>query len=314
MVFASHPWHPRAAWSKGIPSLKTCFILNPRSGAAARALPAVRAFAARRGAELHLTDRPRHATELAARAVAGGRELVVAVGGDGTVNEVARTLTGTGAILGLVPCGSGDGLGRDLGIHGGITRALSILEQGTPRPIDSGLADGHPFFVVAGLGFEAELADRFNRLRRRGFARYLWLAARTFAGWRPADYLVHSGTVSTAVRAFTLAVANASQYGNNARIAPAARLDDGCLDLCAVPPLSLWNAPTLAARLFAGNLPGTRGLLTCRAAAFAVERSGPGLLHTDGETHLAGPRVEFQICPASLRVLVPADSVARPHR
>jgi YegS/Rv2252/BmrU family lipid kinase len=305
---AFHPWHPVPAWSKGIPPLKTCFILNPRSGGGTRALAAVTAFARHRGAALHLTERPGHATTLATRALADGCELVVAVGGDGTLNEVARVLTGTGATLGLVPCGSGNGLGRDLGIHGSVTRALGLLEPGTPRLIDTGLADGHPFFVVAGLGFEAALAQRFNQLARRGFARYLREAARTFAAWQPETYVVHSATGSQTLRAFTLAVANASQYGNNARIAPGARLDDGCLDLCAVPPLTAWNALPLATRLFTGTVARTPGVVCHRGARFSVERASPGLLHTDGETHAAGTRVEFQIRPASLRLLAPAEA------
>src|SRR4051812_14258921 len=157
--------------------LKTRFIVNPRSGACVRALPEVRAFAQRHGADVVLTERSRHATELAARALDDGCELVVAVGGDGTMNEIAGVIAGTSATLGLVPCGSGDGLGRHLGIHGSFAHALDLLHTGHPRPIDSGLADGHPFFTVAGLGFEAHIAEKFNWLERRGFLRYLTTCA-----------------------------------------------------------------------------------------------------------------------------------------
>lgn len=263
------------------------------------------AVARHRGAALHLTTHPRHATTLATRALADGCELVVAVGGDGTLNEVARVLTGTDATLGLVPCGSGNGLGRDLGIHGSVTRALALLDHGVLRRIDTGLADGHPFFVVAGLGFEAALAQRFNALTGRGFAGYLREAARTFAAWRPEAYVIHADAGPLPLRAFTLAVANASQYGNRARIAPGARLDDGCLDLCAVPPLTAWNALPLALRLFRGTLPRSPGVVGRRGARFIVERAAPGLLHTDGETHAAGTRLEFRVLPASLRLLAP---------
>ncbi len=269
-------------------------------------LPVVQAFATRHGAKIELTAAPRHAMTLAARAVHDGYELVVAVGGDGTMNEVASALVATPSILGLVPCGSGDGLGRHLRIHGPVTRALAILVSGQPRLIDSGLADGHPFFTVAGLGFEAEIADRFNRLSRRGFLPYVLLAARAFAGWRPQEFAVTDASGTRRLRAFTLAVANASQYGNQARIAPRARVDDGRLDLCAIPPLSPWNALPLAARLFAGTLDRAASVVARQSERFVVERAVPGLLHTDGETHPAGTRIEFQVRPASLRLLVPA--------
>ena len=275
-------------------------------------MPALRAFAAHHGATVTPTTHPRHATALAARALAEGYELIVAAGGDGTINEIAAVLAGTGATLGLVPCGSGNGLGRHLGIHGSVTQALRLLTDGVPQLIDSGRADGHPFFTVAGLGFEAEIADRFNRLPRRGFLRYLLLSARTFASWRPQDYtIIHRGGREP-VRAFTLAVANASQYGNHARIAPRARTDDGRLDLCAVPPISLWNALPLTTRLFSGTVDRVPGVISRQAEHFIVERAAPGLLHTDGEVHPAGRRVEFTVRPASLRVMVPAPDESFP--
>ncbi len=299
------PSAPRPVKSESAP-LKTRFILNPVSGAAARLLPAVRAHAAARGAALALTARPGHAEELAARALDDGCGLVVAVGGDGTLNEVARVLIGSGAILGLVPGGSGDGLGRHLGLHGPADRALRILDTGVPRLIDTGLAAGRPFVTAAGVGLEAEIALRFNRLRRRGLPRYLSTA---FATWRavpPADFRVTAGDRRETIRAHTVAVANADQYGNNARIAPAARVDDGRLDLCAVPPITWFNAPRLAFALFSGRIAAVPAVRSFRSDRFVVERPAPGPFHTDGETHAGEATVEFLVRPASLRIMVPA--------
>lgn len=289
--------------------MKTRFILNPRSGRsgrAARALPHVRAFAERRGAEVVLTERPRHARELAAAALDDGCELIVAVGGDGTMNEIASVLVGTSAIFGLIPCGSGDGLGRHLGIHGSVAHALALLDSGRPRTIDSGLADGHPFFSVAGLGFETEIADRFNRLTSRGFLRYIGTTFSAFRRWQPQDYTIMHAAGRESVRAFTLAVANADQYGNNARIAPGARADDGLLNLCALPPANLFNAAPFAARLFSGSIHHAPGVRSLSGTHFTVERPSAGPLHTDGEVHTAGKVIEFSIRPASLRVMTPA--------
>lgn len=285
--------------------MKTRFIVNPRSGRATAVLPVVRAYASRRGAEVHLTERPRHASELARTALADGCECIVAVGGDGTMNEVASVLVGTPAALGLVPCGSGDGLGRHLGLHGIATRALQILDTGAPRTIDTALADGHPYFAAAGLGFEAHVAQRFGQVVHRGLAGYLRTSALALLRWRPQTYTIRHGDRSESVTAFTLAVANTNQYGNHARIAPHARLDDGLLDLCAVPPVGLLNALPLLVRLFAGSVDRVRGIVLRQAPRFVVERAAPGPLHTDGEVHEAGRTVEFVVRPASLRVIAP---------
>ncbi len=286
--------------------LRTHFIVNPRSGAALQALDTVRAFAAANGGTVTLTERPRHASELARAAVAGEAGIVAAVGGDGTLNEVASVLVGTPAIFGLVPCGSGNGLGRHLGIHGSVPRALEVLRSGRIRAIDTGLADGHPFFTAAGLGFEAEISERFNQLVKRGFWRYLTTGARRYRNYRPLTYTIeHEGT-RTPLPAFTLAVANTDQYGNNAYIAPGATVDDGLLDLTVVPPIRPLHALPLFVRLFRGTLERDKAVWRRRGARFIVERAGPGLIHTDGELHHAPARVEFSVRPASLRIMVPA--------
>ena len=294
--------------------MKACFIVNPRSGAAARALPHVRSFAAKRGSEVVLTERAGHASTLAEKALQDGCERIIAVGGDGTLNEVARVLVGTSAVCGLVPCGSGNGLGRHLGIHGSVASALAILDHGQPRSIDTGLADGHPFVTAAGLGFEAELAAKFNQPGRRGFAGYLATGAPLLRSHRPQRYRLDCDGRQETIEAFTLAVANSDQYGNQAFIAPGARVDDGLLNLTAVPSLSLWNSAPLLWRLFRGTLAQSPRIVLRSSARIVVERPAPGLLHVDGETYLAGTRVEFLVRPLSLRILVPDRSLAQRRR
>ena len=281
-----------------------CFIVNPRSGRAARVLARVRTFAARRDGEVILTERRRHACELAAAAVARGCGVIVAVGGDGTMNEIAGALVGTGATLGLVPCGSGDGLGRHLKIHGTPERALRLLDEGVVRTIDTATANGHPFFTVAGLGFEAEIARRFNALARRGFRRYVTTSAQALRRWEPRPYEITADGRVEQVLAFTLAVANADQYGNDARIAPAARVDDGLLNLTAVPPVTWANGGPLLYRLFTGSLGRARGVHQRVGAAFDVACAVAGEFHTDGELHEPTQRVAFRVRPASLRIVV----------
>ncbi|MEO6568352.1 MAG: diacylglycerol kinase family protein, partial [Opitutaceae bacterium] len=285
--------------------MKIHFIVNPRSGRATAALEAVRSFARQHGAPVNLTERSGHASDLARAALNDHAGLIVAVGGDGTMNEIARTLVHTDAILGLVPCGSGDGLGRNLGIHGPIDRALQLLSDGCPRRIDTGVANGRPFFVVAGLGFEAEIAARFNQLTARGFWRYLTTSARAWRQFTPLSCTVNYGNHRERVNVLTLAVANTDQYGNNARIAPGARVDDGLLDLTVVPPVSLVRAPFLFIRLFSGRL-NPPAVWRQQGERFVVDDLAAGLmLHTDGETQPAGPRVEFTVQRSSLRVMTP---------
>lgn len=295
----------RATFRRLGPPLKTRFIVNPRSGRAHVALPAIRDFARRHGAEVRPTERPRHASVLAREALDAGCDRIVAVGGDGTMNEIASVLAGTPAVLALVPCGSGDGLGRHLGIHGSPEHALRIFVEGRIRIIDTGLADGHPFFTASGLGFEAEIARRFNALTRRGFARYVSTSARAFRQWEAEEYTIDCGATRTRMKAFTVVVANANQYGNDARIAPRARVDDGILDLCALPPVGWSNAVPLLSHLFRGTIDRARGVHTAAAPSFVIERAAPGPLHTDGELHDAGTRIEFTVRPASLRIMAP---------
>ncbi len=287
------------------------FIFNPRSGHNARnpwLLGHARAFIAehRLDATVVPTERPRHATELARRAIDEGCELVVAIGGDGTMNEVAAALVGSSATLGLIPCGSGNGLGRHLGIPGPGKGAFRALLAGHTRLIDTGLVEGHPFFNAMGLGFDAEISARFNALTSRGLPAYARTALRTLFGYRPATYTIRADNgPALHTPAFIVAVANSDQYGNDCFIAPRARVDDGLLDLTIVRHLTPFNALPLAERLFTKRIDGSPSIARLRAAHFVIERSAPGLLHTDGEVRDCGARIEVRVLPASLRIAAP---------
>jgi YegS/Rv2252/BmrU family lipid kinase len=290
--------------------VKFRFILNSRSGHIRRD-PALagrlRAFIARRGldATVVLTEAPRHATALARAAIDAGCSVVVAVGGDGTVNEVAPALVGTPVALGLVPLGSGNGLARDLGVPLRTADALEVLLNGRIRTIDVGCANDRLFFCAMGAGFDADLVERFNRCQRRGLATYLRLGVLLWWRQRPERFVVHTGDARLELTALLVAVANAAQFGNNARIAPGARVDDGVLDLVAVPPATLRNALPLVWRLFMGTLDRHPQVRRLRGPRFTIERAQPGLFHTDGEIGPPAARIEISVRPAALRVLVP---------
>jgi YegS/Rv2252/BmrU family lipid kinase len=294
---------------------KVAVIINPISGAGRR-----RDLARRRAeqaaalieqqqldGEVFVTERQGHARELAQAARRRGVTLFVAWGGDGTVNEVGSALIGSDASLAIVPSGSGNGLARELGIPLDPASAFHVLFDGRTRLIDAGELDGHVFFNIAGLGLDARVAHRFatSGLERRGFMRYLELAAREIVSFTPLDCALvtdDDGHVRQ-VRPLLIAIANARQYGNGAMIAPDARLDDGKLDIVVVEHRAPWRVFVQAPRLFSGNLARVPGVSFTRASSAVISADAALVYHVDGEPHLGGRSVKARIHPAALRVL-----------
>jgi len=301
-----------------ITALRSVFIMNPVSGrpaTRARRRERVAAFIGRHrlGARLLESQGAGHARELSRAAVAEGVDLVISVGGDGTMNEVGAPLVGRPAMFGIVPCGSGNGLARDLGVPQQVDRALDLLLDARVRVIDTGEVNGLPFFNVAGFGFDAEVSRRFNRCKERGLVSYFRLGFGALATVRTQPIMVEpEGAPAETLPAFMTALANSTQYGNNAHIAPHARLDDGRLDVVVVksgnPVLAFW----LGLRAFAGTIDRAAAVRSLQARAFTIRRPGPGPIHTDGEVHDAPATLEVRAVPASLRVLVPPGRVAGP--
>lgn len=286
------------------------FILNPRSGYVMRKpdlLERIRRLIDEHDldAEVAPTAHPGHARELARRAVDDGCTLVVAVGGDGTINEVAATLKDTPAVLGLLPCGSGNGLGRHLGIRAADDLAFHTLLNGQVRTIDSGTVNGLPFFNTMGLGFDVEIARRFNQLSRRGLPAYVATTLLTWREYSSERYVIEADGERVETEAFLLSVANSDQYGNDCFIAPGARIDDGLLDLTVLRRVHLLNAVPLTMRLFLSAIQEGADILRARGPSFSIQRNAPGPIHTDGEVHEAAAALEIRIHPRSLRVKVP---------
>ncbi|GAB5562759.1 MAG: diacylglycerol kinase family lipid kinase [Synoicihabitans sp.] len=289
---------------------KACFIFNPHSGHNQRnpyLLEFTRKFIAEQGldARVALTERPRHATEIAKAAVAEGCGLVAAIGGDGTLNETAAALVGTPAVFGLIPCGSGNGLARHLNLPGPRKGAYENLLTGAVRSIDTGTANGVPFFNVMGLGFDAEISARFNRLTSRGLSAYIKTGVTAWRTYEPAHYEITGGDKTIASDAFIVAVANSDQYGNNCFVAPGAKVDDGRLNLTVLKKVGLLSALPLVARMFLARMDGTSSVARAEGARFTIKRSAPGPIHTDGEVHEMDATVEVEVKPRSLHVLCP---------
>ncbi len=304
--------HPALATPAESPSPTTLkktalFIVNPFSGtrskASKEALIREHVPAGTFDYEIVFTEAKGHAVELAARAVADGVDYVVAVGGDGTMNEAARSLVGTATALGIIPMGSGNGLARHLGIPLDTVAALRLLAKARPVTIDSATLNGTPFFCTAGAGFDAYIGLKFEGKTKRGFGAYVSTTLREFFGYRPEVYRLTVGGVTTERPAFLVSFANAAQYGNNAFIAPQASIRDGLLDLCVMKPFPYALAVPLGLKLFNRTLHQSPYLEVSRTREVVVERSGPGPIHLDGEPHWMQAALHVQLVPASLRVL-----------
>jgi diacylglycerol kinase (ATP) len=258
--------------------------------------------------EVLVTERKGHGGELARAAVQRGARLVVAWGGDGTVNEVASALLFEQTPVGIVPAGSGNGLARALGISSRPELAIAGAVRGAPRSIDAGELGGRRFFSVAGIGFDAHVAACFDRdaAGRRGFVTYARITARELLRYRTSTYrIAYSGRQRTEpAHALLITFANSSQWGNGARIAPRARVDDGRLDLVVFEETSRFHTIRGLPRVFTGSVERLRGVSMQQIESATVESDAPMMFHVDGEPVQGGTRVEARVHPGALSVAV----------
>jgi diacylglycerol kinase family enzyme len=250
-----------------------------------------------------VTARRGHARELAAAAVLGGARLVVIWGGDGTVNEAASAVAGSRTSVAMVRGGSGNGLARELGVRRDPRRALQEALRAVPRAIDVGEFGGRLFFNVAGVGFDAQVAARFDRdaSRRRGLMTYARAAAVELWTYSCANYRI-DGVEHRLV--LLTSVANTSQFGNGARIAPLARPDDGRLDLVVFEETSRMATICGLPRLFVGGLTRLKGFSARQIERATIESDSAMLFHVDGEPVQGGARLEAVVHPRALNVCV----------
>jgi len=287
-----------------------CFVFNPMAGTGRRAdFPALlaRYFGGQAGTDylLRPTEGPGHATELARAAAQTGCRVVVAVGGDGTVNEVGQGLLGqTGTALGIVPRGSGNGLARHLRVPLALPAALRRLRQPTFSRMDVGVINGRPFFCTAGLGFDAHVSQHFAQAGSRGLSTYLRVTMREYGHFRPVPVQVETNGQTLATDCYVLAFANASQYGNNAYIAPQANLQDGQLDMCLINALPPWRAVQVVLGMALGTLPRTGGATYRHTHQATVRAAAPLGYHADGDYLGHATKFELTLLPLALEVAV----------
>ncbi|MBQ3700378.1 MAG: YegS/Rv2252/BmrU family lipid kinase [Prevotella sp.] len=257
--------------------------------------------------EVCMTEYRGHATELAKACAEKGDDIVVAVGGDGTVNEVARSLVHTDTALGIIPCGSGNGLARHLCIPMDLRKSINIINQCQIEAFDYGVINDLPFFCTCGMGFDAFISLKFAEAGKRGPITYVENVLKEGLKYKPETYEIVDDNGSTRYKAFLIACANASQYGNNAYIAPGATMKDGEMDVIIMEPFDVLDAPQIAADLFMKTLGNNSKIKTFRTRHLTIHRNEPGAIHYDGDPIMTGTDIDVRIEHLGISILVNPD-------
>lgn len=250
------------------------------------------------------TEYAGHGVELARQFSVMGFEAVVAVGGDGTVNEVARGLRDTQTAMGIIPVGSGNGFARHLHIPMNPTRAIQMLNHSEAIVVDYGMANDKMFVTTCGVGFDAHIADRFATSGKRGFATYFQNAVKDVFSYEPETYHIVGEDIDITHKAFLITFANANQWGNDAFIAPHASMQDGLMDICIMSSSALLGAPGLAVRLFTKSISSSLFMDTVQSRDIMLYREKESPFHIDGDPVIMEKDIHIRIVPEGLHVLV----------
>ena len=250
------------------------------------------------------TEYAGHAKELARQYAVMGFDAVVAVGGDGTVNEVAQGLVGTSTALGILPMGSGNGFARHLHIPMSVARAIQMLNRSESIKCDYGLANERLFMCTCGTGFDAQIAYQFATSTKRGFKTYLENIFKDLVSYKPQSYRIKGDGIDVEHKAFLVTFANANQWGNDAFIAPQASVQDGEMDICMMSSSALLGAPGLALRLFTKSINSSLFMESVRAKDVVLTRENEAPFHLDGDPVKMPQEIRIRIVPEGINVLV----------
>ncbi len=288
---------------------KIAFIINPKSGTTSKKnIPdlALEALNLKKYEPIfYFTREAGHATSLAEKCLSNGITKVIAVGGDGTVNEVAKVLIKSKAALGIIPGGSGNGLARYLGIPLKTFDAIAMLNNYSESSIDYGTINDQPFFCTCGVGFDAHIGNKFAQSKTRGFYTYVKETIYAFFHYQPKKYKIKIDGQKLKSQAFMVTVANAGQYGNDVYISPSADIRDGLLDVCILSPFPKMKAFGLGLRLFKRTIDKSEYVEVIKGKKISITRKKKGDVHLDGEPAMMGKKIKIKIEPLGLKVLIP---------
>jgi diacylglycerol kinase (ATP) len=293
-----------------MPKERIAFIINPRSGRNNKKdIP--RLINEQLNLNIYepliwFTEARAHATELAVKALNDGIKKIIAVGGDGTINEIAGKLLNTDAALGIIPCGSGNGLARHLKIPLDTVAAIRLLNKSRIMKMDSGNVNGKAFFCTSGIGFDAHIGKLFADKVKRGFQTYITTTISEFFNYVPVVYRLLINGERSETKAFFITFANTSQYGNDAFICPDADVEDGFLDVCILRPFPKYAVIDIGRRLFSKSIQGSKYMERIKVKELIIETDHETIMHLDGEPFIAGKRLEIKVVPSSLNIMVAA--------
>lgn len=253
------------------------------------------------------TESSEHTFELSKEAALKGVDIIVAVGGDGTANKVAKGLYGSNSVFGLIPVGSGNGLARYLNIPLDIPKSLAIINTLHIKPIDTVSINEEMFVSIAGVGFDALVAKRFAKSGRRGFFTYFHIALHAYPGYRPRKYRMVVDGKPIKRKALFISFANSNQFGYNTVIAPAATIDDGFMDISIVKKAPVIEAPYILGLLWRNKIESSGYIETLRAREVFMPRNKNRVVNVDGEPMKVGKDLNIKVNPLSLQMIVPSD-------
>ena len=289
------------------------FIINPISGTHSKdEIPKMIADTLNEGLfdyQIRMTEYAGHAAEIAREEAEKGTTIVAAVGGDGTVNEVARSLTHTDTALAIIPCGSGNGLARHLCLPMDTKKAIAMINDCKIETFDYGVINEMPFFCTCGMGFDAFISLKFAEAGKRGPVTYAENVLKEGLKYKPETYEVSDESGTHKYKAFLIACANASQYGNNAYIAPGATMKDGEMDVIVMEPFDVLDAPQIAADLFMKTLGNNSKIKTFRTKKLHIHRQEPGAIHYDGDPIMTDADIDVHIEHNGIRIVTNPEAI-----
>ena len=288
------------------------FIVNPISGSRRRRnhVELINDHVDRNKYDINiaLTKYAGHAIEISRQAVKDKYDVIVAVGGDGTVNEVASQMINSNSTLGIIPGGSGNGLARHLNIPLTPLRAISLLNKGIVTTIDTATVNNKPFISIAGVGFDALVAKKFAKSPRRGFLTYFRIVANEFLTYKPKKYkLSFDEGLYIKRRAFFISFANSNQFGYNAKIAPNARLNDGKIDICIAQKPNVFQTPVVANLMLLKLIDKSPLMDIISTTGVVIKRKKNKVINIDGEPVKLDKELVIKVVPSSLKVIIPQN-------
>ncbi|MDY6437289.1 MAG: diacylglycerol kinase family lipid kinase [Bacteroidales bacterium] len=248
-----------------------------------------------------------HAKELAREAIASGVDVIVAVGGDGTINEIGTAMLGAEQTFAIVPCGSGNGLARHLHIPLKAEKVITeVINKGVKSKIDTASINGVPFISIGGVGFDAIIADYFAKDPNRGLKTYVKLVTERYFKFQPEKYhLILDDDTEIDCEPLFISFANSNQFGNNAVVSPHASLNDGLLDVCVFKKPSFISIPDVAVKLMTSRIDHSKIVDIYKAKKIKVIRQKEDIANVDGEAMMMAKDLDIEIKPLSLNILLP---------